>query len=132
MATATTAGTFFPSPGWVNGGTRTGMRAVRLQQDVGEDRQGGSGADHVLDLLQALEEILLVDVEFHVSRRGVERTLKLSRPLRSPKYCGDRVPKYGHCLVWTCLRAPATCCESTGVLPLVVATGGEAIRAPPQ
>jgi hypothetical protein len=39
--------------------------AARLQQHIRENRQRRAGADHVLHLLQSLEQFLFRDAEFH-------------------------------------------------------------------
>ena len=48
--------------------------AIRLQQDIGKNRQRRARADDVLNLLQTFEEFFFRDAKFHESG---ERTAKM-------------------------------------------------------
>ena len=71
--------------------------AVRLQQNVGENGEGGAGADYVLHLLQAFEQFFFCNTEFHDGKehlrckaldfiRQPQSQRKSFRELRSSRY----------------------------------------------
>src|SRR5881409_3216945 len=60
--------------------------AVRLQQNVGENGEGGAGADYVLHLLQAFEQFFFCNTEFHDGKEHLRcKALDFIRPPQSQR-----------------------------------------------